>query len=295
MNIDTRIRGFKQKHEGIWNLKNTYNRALDLAEGQLIAILEGDDYWFPDTLNILVNEITTLPDSYGMVYGKAITVGRLHAEKVGRNFLKLQDYRFPWSFSHQIYAPIASIPPQSCLIKKEVLIEIGGFHQPASLPLVDRPTFLELSLRYRIHHVNFVLSYWRQHGTNVTSIYALEMAVGAIPWMQSFFEQYKKLEGLQISCPQATRMHEMRAFHLAISMISEQLKTKGKRVRIQSLRNIVVCIRRMSMKHKLLIWLNVICVSLSIDIRPVFYFTKGFIDYFYTFRTAIPYYRAPKD
>ena len=44
---DSRIKYIRKEHEGIMNLKNSYNLALDNSTGDLIAILEGDDYW-PD-------------------------------------------------------------------------------------------------------------------------------------------------------------------------------------------------------------------------------------------------------
>ena len=42
---DDRIKYIKQENVGIWRLSETYNKALDMSNGDLIAILEGDDYW----------------------------------------------------------------------------------------------------------------------------------------------------------------------------------------------------------------------------------------------------------
>src|SRR5438309_545799 len=50
---DPRVRYVRQEHVGIWHLANTYNRALELAQGDLIAILEGDDVWLPHLLETL--------------------------------------------------------------------------------------------------------------------------------------------------------------------------------------------------------------------------------------------------
>ena len=51
---DRRIRYIYQKNVGIWKLNETYNKALALANGELIAILEGDDFWPPDKLEVQV-------------------------------------------------------------------------------------------------------------------------------------------------------------------------------------------------------------------------------------------------
>src|SRR5690242_3290688 len=45
---DGRIRLERQANQGPFELAKTYNRALSLAKGELIAILEGDDFWPPN-------------------------------------------------------------------------------------------------------------------------------------------------------------------------------------------------------------------------------------------------------
>ncbi len=42
---DDRIKYVKQENLGIWKLSETYNKALDMSMGDLVAILEGDDAW----------------------------------------------------------------------------------------------------------------------------------------------------------------------------------------------------------------------------------------------------------
>lgn len=51
---DPRVRYERQENRGPFELARTYNRALALAQGELIAILEGDDLWPPDKLAALV-------------------------------------------------------------------------------------------------------------------------------------------------------------------------------------------------------------------------------------------------
>ena len=47
---DARIRYVAQPHRGISGLGDAYNLALDLARGEFVAILEGDDFWPQDKL-----------------------------------------------------------------------------------------------------------------------------------------------------------------------------------------------------------------------------------------------------
>src|ERR1700747_2868947 len=51
---DPRIYFHRQASRGIRVLAHTYNHALSLAKGEIIAILEGDDFWPPDKLSALV-------------------------------------------------------------------------------------------------------------------------------------------------------------------------------------------------------------------------------------------------
>src|SRR5438309_11287439 len=51
---EPRIRYHRQTNQGAYALARTYNRALDLAKGSLIAILEGDDLWPQKKLATLV-------------------------------------------------------------------------------------------------------------------------------------------------------------------------------------------------------------------------------------------------
>src|SRR6266478_9947535 len=51
---DPRIRYVHQENQGIEALAHTYNRALAMAKGTLIAILEGDDMWPKDKLAKMV-------------------------------------------------------------------------------------------------------------------------------------------------------------------------------------------------------------------------------------------------
>src|SRR5687767_5983622 len=51
---DSRVRVFREPHRGIDLLDETYNRGLEEARGELIAILEGDDLWHAHKLSTQV-------------------------------------------------------------------------------------------------------------------------------------------------------------------------------------------------------------------------------------------------
>ena len=49
---DERIKYIRQNNRGIWRLGELYNEALRLAKGEYIAILEGDDFWPSNKLEL---------------------------------------------------------------------------------------------------------------------------------------------------------------------------------------------------------------------------------------------------
>src|ERR1700676_1516199 len=51
--VDPRIRYVHQENKGVEALAHTYNHALTICNGELIAILEGDDLWPPGKLSAL--------------------------------------------------------------------------------------------------------------------------------------------------------------------------------------------------------------------------------------------------
>jgi len=57
---DHRIKVIRQANNGIFRLAETYNKALGLANGELIAILEGDDTWQNTKLEIQVDAMNHL-------------------------------------------------------------------------------------------------------------------------------------------------------------------------------------------------------------------------------------------
>lgn len=274
---DRRVKVIHQPNKGIWRLKETYNTALSIARGEFVAILEGDDIWSPQTLDRLTTEMLSLPSDFAVVYGQAATIGIRSGLIIGDSKITEANYLRPESFSHQIYTPIASIPPQSSLIRREALDAIGGFKQPKSLPLVDRPTFLELSLRYKFRYIPEALSFWRQHDHNTTSVLSLEMAVGAIPWVMDFFLQNRDLEAhFEIPLMDAVKIHQKRVFWLASSMIQDALPIKKSEERNRITRDIV---RRalpvLSKIQQTALLAERQCVGLQIDLRKPFHFFAG--------------------
>lgn len=169
---DARIRYFHQENVGIFRLPETYNRALAAARGELIAILEGDDFWPPDKLETLVPAFAD--QQVVLAYG----VTRF-ASPGGRELeMTIPPYWYQKQYTHAglFNDPVGSATrlmlradggvymfPCSVIVRSSALTAIGGFQGSSCFPGTDYPTFLELTLRGRFFFVPKVMGYWRQH------------------------------------------------------------------------------------------------------------------------------------
>jgi Glycosyltransferases involved in cell wall biogenesis len=163
---DNRIKYIKQENIGIWRLKETYNKALNLSKGDLISILEGDDYWPSYKLEKQV-KIFKEHDII-LSWGRVNTVNDkneiisfyIQSLKPFTNMTQKEIIKDLMIFNF--------IQPCTVLMNKNALLSIGGFLQPKNAPFVDYATFLELSLKGRFYPSDEILGYWRKHNAQTT-------------------------------------------------------------------------------------------------------------------------------
>jgi glycosyltransferase involved in cell wall biosynthesis len=168
---DPRIRYERQEHKGVDSLGKTYNHALAIARGELVAILEGDDWWPSDKLAIQVPDFEDdgIVISYGFTseMEQGCEVRKIPDANMGQDGL----FNTPPGRAARYlmdYLCLTFLFPVSVLIRKRALNEIGGFQQLPYLPIVDYPTFLRLSLEGRFAFHDKVLGFWRRHGESTT-------------------------------------------------------------------------------------------------------------------------------
>jgi len=169
---DERIKYIKQENKGIERLSETYNFALSIAKGEFIAILEGDDYWPHNKLEVQLSnftdsqvvlsfgrtQIVTPEGSFiGYIPQRDLPFEALYNDPIGRAcFYMMNPHILTYTF------------PVSVVIRKKALECIGGFKQPVNLPLVDYPTFLQLALEGKFIFNNEILGFWRRHESSIT-------------------------------------------------------------------------------------------------------------------------------
>lgn len=179
---EKRIRLIHQENLGIMKLSESYNKALSMAQGKYIAILEGDDYWEDDKLKVQVDVMEAHDDvifSFGKAYsriGFSKDIIQIQPEHIEKN------YRFyfnepPGAIFNVVFHDF--LPPLTYMIRKEALMKINGFIQVLPFPAVDLSTFLELSKHGKFYFHDKILGTWRQHPTQTTKMSSINIVLGS--------------------------------------------------------------------------------------------------------------------
>lgn len=178
---DNRIHILSQENIGIFRLSETYNLALKHSRGKYIAILEGDDVWEPYKLELQVNALENNPNivmSWGRAFESSIDLTK--------NYRRCPDMKYNESlfFNSPVKAALKElifsnyIPALTVLVRRTTLENIGGFLQSHNLPLVDLPTWQQLSLLGEFAYIDQSLGRWRISPNQVTKTHTIKMIYG---------------------------------------------------------------------------------------------------------------------
>lgn len=185
---------FHQENIGPYRLHETYNKALAMAKGEYIAILEGDDFWYPEKLKLQIDAFKQNPEAV-LSWGKAKSV---HADslKVIREHPtsdkdpSLFDNNPPGTILKQLYIDNC-IPALTIVFRTDALRKVGGFGKLENLPLVDYPTLLEISLEGPFTYVDEFLGAWRIYPQQVTKTHTVNIKKGLQQYAKLHFQKNK--------------------------------------------------------------------------------------------------------
>lgn len=117
------------------------NIGCEMAAGDYLAFLDQDDEWVPEKLQLQVDYLSRHPE-FAMVLGD---LDAIDPSGYGLDFSVSQDSRHPPSWEDILL--LYPIYPSSCLLRKEVFWEVGGFNK--SFVLSGAYGDQELNLRIR--------------------------------------------------------------------------------------------------------------------------------------------------
>jgi glycosyltransferase involved in cell wall biosynthesis len=212
---DERIKYINQENKGIWNLNESYNKALKTSKGELIAILEGDDFWPPSKLS---TQLKSFEDQNVVLSWGNVSVtnnkGRI-IELSRQNFLDNES--LPSKLILKKLFLNNFIPACTVMCKKDALIEIGGFKQPENSPCVDYSTWLQLACTGNFFYLNEMLGYWRRHENQTTLAKKWEMITANKNYSIYFFETLPQNEkdriGIKVGDIQNEKQHALAALY----------------------------------------------------------------------------------
>ncbi len=212
---DERIKYIKQDNVGIWRLSETYNKALTISCGMLIAVLEGDDFWPPNKLERQISAFNK-PEVV-LSWGRCIVTNRMGKTIYTCN----NDLNWFKNLTREelMRELLLNNFIQACTVmcRKDALLSIGGFQQPQQVPYVDYPTWLQLSLIGELRPVDEVLGFWRRHENQITATMLFDMAMAgsrcAILFFQSLPQPLRDSYKLNMNIFQKRSKHKTAAMH----------------------------------------------------------------------------------
>jgi glycosyltransferase involved in cell wall biosynthesis len=175
---DKRIKVFTQQNIGIFRLSETYNFALSHAKGKYIAILEGDDVWLPNKLAlqlVALEKDDEIVLSFGQAYSSSSDLSENYTLTKFKGISENVLHNFPHFSATRALLFSNYIVALTVVIRKSVLDRIGGFKQCYNLPLVDLPTWIELSLYGKFSCIHEPLGRWRIYPNQITKTYTAEI------------------------------------------------------------------------------------------------------------------------
>ena len=168
---DKRIHYFHQENKGAGKVPENYNILLNKAKGNFITILEGDDFASPHLLEEHLKAFDKKPNSI-------LSFNIVNVMEPGYNWTAP---KLPKNENEKLIfenIPVGNalnelffrcfIPAQGVTIRRDILIEAGGFEKVEGLPTVDYPTWLKLAQKGSFIFVPKVLANWRRHQTQST-------------------------------------------------------------------------------------------------------------------------------
>jgi DNA-binding Lrp family transcriptional regulator len=191
-----------------------------MSKGEWIAILDHDDLWRPDKLEIQSRSIGRFPEAKlhfansewftddGKIIRKTVSDGKMKAGLLAKPFYRLlTDGCF--------------IDSETAVMERRSLLELKGFNERYSY-IVDYDMFIRMANKYPVYYEDRVLARWRMHPGQATA--RMEEAVSReyVEVFESVLKEYK------LPLKIRDRIKRIMVYHTLSHSIA-QLKTSGTR------------------------------------------------------------------
>ncbi len=167
---DSRIKYIRLPKRGVPALAESYNTALRAGRGNLVAVLEGDDFWPDDKLAVQVAAFDDpeLQISWGeaeLVSSHGKLLSRWPRQSRGSNEFSVEE------LFRELTCTNILTPTVTVMLRREALDRVGGFRQPAGALYVDLPTWLIVSAtaKGKARKIGHHLGYYRVHDAQIST------------------------------------------------------------------------------------------------------------------------------
>jgi len=146
------------------SLSRSRNLAIEHARGQYIAILDGDDYWTKNKIEIQIKAFSHLNEKYGLIYTNFID---LDEKKILK---KITVNSFNLNLKNQLekyFCIDGPIIPSTILVKSEIFKTVGKFDENLKY-YEDTDFYLRVLEKYYIYHINDFSCTKRRHPNQIT-------------------------------------------------------------------------------------------------------------------------------
>ena len=151
----------QQKNKGISGARNT---GINASKGEFIALLDQDDLFKPNKIELQVNFLNKHPE-YDMVYTPEERFGQ------GEPIRRISSHHVGKTISGNLFTDLYKqnyITPSSTLIRRSVL-EITGFFDENFAVCEEHELFIRIACHGSIGFINEPLVEYRWHGGNTSS------------------------------------------------------------------------------------------------------------------------------
>ncbi|HDX9579582.1 TPA: glycosyltransferase family 2 protein [Bacillus pseudomycoides] len=146
----------------------TQNVGLQYVDTPFILMLDSDDWLFPHTLQILVNESKQMSDDVALICGKK----RVIYEDTDGKIINESIWEYGRDFDDKYEFILANYVPYPRFYRTAALKYVGGW--PTDDPyegryLEDQRMDHRLIEHFKIHWINYLLYNYRRHSNNMSS------------------------------------------------------------------------------------------------------------------------------
>jgi glycosyltransferase involved in cell wall biosynthesis len=193
---DPRIQLVECPHRGVFSLAESYSIALGRSRGELVALLDGDDWWPPEKLSIQVPGFQN--PQVGFSFGSArlfsateVELGTRALPSFARGLRAGSDIALRMLHSGFYVFSVTTV------VRRAALTAGGGFVQPPGLPLVDSPTWLNVLPGSMAIGYEEVMGCYRIHGQSICRTLTDEVVEGQQRFNRNFLDRNWRALGLE--------------------------------------------------------------------------------------------------